>query len=96
MAAGTTTAAATLLLAFTSLHSAPQSANAALGAAGGAVTSPAIVASIKLADWLKLPEKKQRQYEGGFLSCKSIVLGGNAIDYATDTNADPFTFGAKK
>jgi len=102
MAATTTTAAATLLLASTLLLSAPQSASATLGAAGGAVTSPAIVDSITLEDWLSLPEKKQRQYEGGFLSCKTVLINGNNDNALTKsgpqavTGSEPITTGAMK
>jgi hypothetical protein len=104
MAASTTTAAAALLLASTLFLSAPQSANANMGAAGGVVTSPAIVNSITLEDWLRLPEKKQRQYEGGFLSCKTVIINGygnvnaNGNDNAstsTSTN-DPIDTGVMK
>lgn len=37
------------------------------------VSSPAVVKSIDLEEFLQLSPKKQRQYEGGFLSCKTIV-----------------------
>jgi len=47
-----------------------QPANAVLGAGGAVVTSPSIIKDITLEDFLKLSAKKQRQYEGGFLSCR--------------------------
>lgn len=47
-----------------------QPANAVLGAGGAVVTSPSIIKDITLQDFLKLSPKKQRQYEGGFLSCR--------------------------
>jgi len=56
------------LLVFTASTNVPH-ANAVLGAGGAVVTSPGIVKPITLDDFLKLSEKKQRQYEGGFLSC---------------------------
>ncbi|GMH68652.1 hypothetical protein TL16_g04980 [Triparma laevis f. inornata] len=58
-------------------------ANAAYGSSGAAVTSPAVVKSLTLEEFLNLPEKKQRQFEGeprfarqwccGFLSCVETV-----------------------
>lgn len=60
-------AVATLLVFSASTH--VPHANAVLGAGGAVVSSPGIVKAITLDDFLKLPEKKQRQYEGGFLSC---------------------------
>ena len=41
-----------------------QPANAAYGSSGAAVTSPAVVKSLTLEEFLNLPEKKQRQFEG--------------------------------
>lgn len=49
--------------------STPDKANAVLGAGSAVVNSPAVVKKITLEDYLSLPEKKQRQYEGGFLTC---------------------------
>ena len=77
------TTVASLLLASTLLLLVPEPANANYGAAGGAVTSPAIVNSITLEEFLSLPAKKQRQYEGGFLSCKTVVM-------KDDSFAEPF------
>lgn len=56
------------LMAF-SFTSNVQAADAVLGAGAAVVTSPAVVDSITLDDFVRLPFKKQRQYEGGFISC---------------------------
>ena len=92
--AAAATAAATFLLASALFLSSPEPANAGMGAAGGAGTSPAIVNSITLEDWIALPEKKQRQYEGGFLSCKTVGVDGSSAD--STSNMNPLTTGAKK
>lgn len=57
------------IVAAASTHRAPP-ASALLGAGGAAVSSPTVVKDVTLEEFLNLPEKKQRQYEGGFLSCK--------------------------
>ncbi len=51
------------------LIGAPQVSDAAYGPSGAVVTSPPEVSSLTLEDFLNLPEKKQRQFEGGFVSC---------------------------
>jgi len=56
------------LLAFSSVTNI-QPAHASFGPGGAVVTSPAVVNAITLDDFVQLPLKKQRQYEGGFLSC---------------------------
>jgi len=58
-----------MFLAITASTANIQPANAVLGAGGAVVTSPSVVKGITLEDFLKLSAKKQRQYEGGFLSC---------------------------
>lgn len=50
------------LVFFSSVLAEP--ANAAYGSSGAAVTSPAVVKSLTLEEFLNLPEKKQRQFEG--------------------------------
>lgn len=51
----------------TLMHAEP--AQAVLGAGSAVVSSPTVVRAITLDEFLNFPEKKQRQYEGGFLSC---------------------------
>jgi len=47
-----------------------QPANAGFGVFGAVVASPSVIKGITLENFLKLSPKKQRQYEGGFLSCR--------------------------
>eukprot|EP00978_Attheya_sp_CCMP212_P012865 scaffold32130_cov47-Attheya_sp.AAC.1 len=70
-----------LLVALLTFSPNVEPAQAVLGAGGAVVSSPAVVKRITLEEWIKLPEKKQRQYEGGFLSCNYEGV----IDTATTT-----------
>jgi len=67
-------------------------ANAVLGAGGAVVSSPTVVKRVTLEEFLAFPEKKQRQYEGGFLACKYDTslsfLGKNDNNNNNDNKAD--------
>jgi len=60
-------------------------ANAVIGAGAAVVGSPGIVNSITLNEFLELSPKKQRQYEGGFLSCSyETVMTPAAVSVEDD------------
>lgn len=68
-------------------------ANAVLGAGGAVVSSPTVVKTVTLDEFLALPEKKQRQYEGGFLACKydtslSFLNNNNRESISNSDNND--------
>jgi solute carrier family 25 S-adenosylmethionine transporter 26 len=71
-----------LLVALLTFSPNVEPAQAVLGAGGAVVSSPAVVKRITLEEWIKLPEKKQRQYEGGFLSCnyEGVIDTTTALD----------------
>mmetsp|Transcript_26577 Transcript_26577/g.39328 ORF Transcript_26577/g.39328 Transcript_26577/m.39328 type:complete len:564 (-) Transcript_26577:265-1956(-) len=50
------------------------------GAGAAVVSSPGIVKSITLNEFLDLSPKKQRQYEGGFLSCSTVATPSVSVD----------------
>ena len=54
------------------LASLPQPSYAAYGSSGAAVTSPPVIKSLSLEEFLSLPEKKRKQFEGGFLACVEL------------------------
>ena len=61
-----------LSLLSATLLSSPDTAFAAYGSSGAAVTSPPVVKSLTLEEFLSLPEKKRKQFEGGFLACVEL------------------------
>eukprot|EP00979_Chaetoceros_neogracilis_P014025 scaffold4318_cov226-Chaetoceros_neogracile.AAC.1 len=78
------------LLAFSSVTNI-QPTHATFGPGGAVVTSPAVVNAITLDDFVQLPLKKQRQYEGSFLSCTYDVEIPSAQIIST-----PDKFGRKR
>jgi len=64
-------------------------ADAVIGAGAAVVGSPGIVKSITLNEFLELSPKKQRQYEGGFLSCSYETVVTPAIVSVDDDLGAP-------
>lgn len=65
-----------LMMAYSKPCSSPSLAS--YGASGAVVNSPSVVRSLTLEEYLNLPDKKRRQFEGSFLSCTKSSRGQKA------------------